>query len=113
MKYLIYFLLMSLILNYCLKNDGLVNFDVIAQLWPCYGLIALTFIFFAGAFLLFISTLCNEFSVNEEDRIRVSDSIEERQMFTCTVATCLLFHSGYYLAFSIIGFMALLREVKE
>jgi hypothetical protein len=34
-------------------------------------------------------------------------------MFNCTVATGLLIHSGYYLSFSILGFMALLREIKE
>ena len=34
-------------------------------------------------------------------------------MFTCTVASGMLIHSGYYMGFSIIGFMALLKEIKE
>lgn len=38
---------------------------------------------------------------------------EEGALFTCTTSTGLLLNSGYYLGFSIIGFMALLKEVKE
>ena len=34
-------------------------------------------------------------------------------MFTCTVASGILIHGGYYMGFSIIGFMALLKEIKE
>ncbi len=33
-------------------------------------------------------------------------------MFTCTVASGMLIHAGYYMGFSIIGFMALLKEIK-
>jgi hypothetical protein len=34
-------------------------------------------------------------------------------MFTCTVASGMLIHAGYYMGFSIIGFMALLKEIKD
>ena len=34
-------------------------------------------------------------------------------MFTCTVATGLMVNSCYFMGFSIVGFMALLKEVKE
>jgi hypothetical protein len=57
---------MALVLNYSLKLDGYVKFDPIAQLWPCYCLIAISFIFFAAAVLIFISTMCNEFSMIDE-----------------------------------------------
>lgn len=58
-RYLVQLLLINLAFNFSLKADELINFDVIAILWPCYGLIALSFIFFAASFLLFISSACN------------------------------------------------------
>jgi len=33
-------------------------------------------------------------------------------MFTCTVASALFVHAAYYMGFSIIGFVALLKEIK-
>jgi len=92
-----------------LQADNYVKFDVIALLWPCYGLIALTFIFFAGSLLLFISTACNQFS---SDGGGSESDTDHQQVFTCTVATTLLVNSGFFLAFSIVGFMTLLQEAK-
>ncbi len=34
-------------------------------------------------------------------------------MFTCTVACGMLIHAGYYMGFSIVGFMALRKEIKD
>ena len=57
---------MSLVLNYCLKLDNFLNFDPIAQLWHCCCLIAITFIFFSASVLIFISTMCNEFTMIDD-----------------------------------------------
>jgi hypothetical protein len=38
---------------------------------------------------------------------------EEGSLFTCTTSTGLMLNSGYFLGFAIVGFMALLKDVKE
>ena len=63
---------------------------------------------FAASILIFISTLCNEFSFMDERRT----GNEGQQMFTCAVATAMMVNAGYYMGFSVVGFVALLREVK-
>ena len=97
-----------------MKMDEFINFDIIAVLWPCYGLIAMTFIFFAASFLLFISSTCTQFSghANEEINSDLEDSMKGT-LFNCTITTGLLLNSGYFLAFSIVGFIALLKDLRE
>lgn len=66
LKFIFQFLALNLILNFSLKADDYYSFDAIAFLWPCYGYIAITFIFFIGSFLLFIGAACNSFNSLED-----------------------------------------------
>jgi hypothetical protein len=59
LNYLIHFLLINLIINFCLKKDKFFKFELIALLWPFYGLLALFFILFMGSFIIFMSTVCS------------------------------------------------------
>ncbi len=47
---------------------------MIAILWPFYGFIALSFIFFLGGVMLVIGSACNSFGPYEENIIERSDS---------------------------------------
>ena len=47
-------LITNLVINFSLKKDKVFDLDVIALLWPCYGFIAITFIFFLGSLLVFL-----------------------------------------------------------
>ena len=60
-KWVYQVLAVNLAVNLALKWDSYYVFDVIALLWPCYGFIALSFIFFIATLLLFIGSACNEF----------------------------------------------------
>jgi hypothetical protein len=58
-KYLVQLMIINIVLNFSLQADNLVNFSPIALLWPCYGLIAISFLFFAVSLLLFINAACS------------------------------------------------------
>ena len=65
-KFLFQLLVGNLVLNMSIRADEYFNFDVIGLLWPCYGFIAMTFIFFIGGLLLFIGSACNNIGYEEE-----------------------------------------------
>lgn len=111
-QYILNLLIICLVVNYCIRRDGYANLDVIAHLWPCYGLIALSFVLFAAGILLFISTACNHFTgdEDEEDPRYIDD---DTGTMSCSVATGIFLNTSYFLAFTILGFMALLKEVKN
>ncbi len=112
-KYLTNLFLIALVINYSIRYDGFAKLDVISHLWPCYGLIAMTFVFLAAGILLFISTACNHFTGEDEDDGPSYITNDETASMSCTVSTGILLNTAYYLAFSILGFMALLREIKN
>lgn len=93
-------------LNFCLQADALVSFTPVALLWPCYGLIALTFLFFAVSLLLFISAACSQFTGGDFE-------VEPEQTLTCTTSTAFFLNASFFMAFSIVGFMVLLSIVKD
>lgn len=104
--------LAALIINYSIKEDSYAEMDVISHLWPCYGFIAMTFIFFAAALLLFISTACSHFTGDDDEDVPNYIANDESSSMTCSVSTGILLNTAYYLGFSVLGFMALLREDK-
>jgi hypothetical protein len=106
-------MLIALVINYSIRHDGYANLDMISHLWPCYGLIAMTFVFFAAGVLLFISTACNHFTGKDEDDGPNYIINDESASMSCSVSTGILLNSAYYLGFSIFGFMALLRELRD
>jgi hypothetical protein len=55
-------LVIGLVVTLSLKADGFLKLEPIALLWSCYGLIALTLLFFAATLLLFIGIACNQVS---------------------------------------------------
>jgi hypothetical protein len=59
LQYMFILLLVALLLNFSIKLDHYYDFDIIALLWPCYGYIAISFIFLIGSILLFIGAACN------------------------------------------------------
>jgi hypothetical protein len=59
-------MIIALIVNYSVREDKYGQMEVIAHLWPCYGLIALTFVFFAAGTLIFMSTACNHFTGDDD-----------------------------------------------
>ena len=105
-------MLIVLVFNYSIRFDGYAIMDVIAHLWPCYGLIAMNFVFFAAGLLLFISTGCNHFTGDDDDGPSYISNDETAHM-SCSVATGILLNTAYYLGLSILGFMILLREIKN
>lgn len=99
-----------LILNFSLRADDYVTFDVIALLWPCYGLIALTFIFFAASLLLFVSSACNQMTSLDEGSFYSSGVLghghdRSGSVFNCTTSSGLLLNCSFFLGFSIVGFI--------
>eukprot|EP00347_Sterkiella_histriomuscorum_P003076 403365681 len=136
-KFVFLTFLFCLILNYNLENDEFFDFDIIVLLWPLYGLIAMTFIFFMGSLLLFIGSLCNSFQVQSSDqeyKLKIQAKVlkekgliqnikqfeqrnkllvERDQTFTCSVAFWILINCGYFLTFSVIGFLILLKEGRD
>ncbi|CDW73671.1 UNKNOWN [Stylonychia lemnae] len=113
-------------------RDGIFEFDVIVLLWPCYGFIAMTFIFFMGSLLLFVGSLCSQHSQNSDEYdyhqkyqnqvlrdngIKVQEGQsrlpEKDQTFSCSVAFWIMSNCGYFLTFSIMGFFILLKQQKE
>jgi hypothetical protein len=105
-------MLVFLIVNFSINEDGYAKLDIITQLWPCFGMIAMTFVFFASGILLFISTACNHFTGDEDDDGPNYITNDESASMTCSVSTGILLNTAYYLGFTILGFMALLKEVK-
>jgi hypothetical protein len=70
------------------------------------------FVLFSAGILLFISTLCNYFTGYDEDGgPRYFD--EEQGSMNCSVATAIFLNASFFLAFAVLGFMALLKEVKN
>ena len=110
LKFLFQVLFTNLIVNFSVRGDGYAQFDAIALLWPCYGFIALTFIFFAASLMLFISSACNQLTGQEEEP---ESGEEDGALFTCTISTGLFLNASFFMGFAIVGFMSLLREVKE
>lgn len=114
-KYLYMVFILILILNFSLRADEYVSFEVIALLWPCYGLIALTFIFFAASLLLFVSSACNQMTSMDEGSFYSNGVFgHERSgsVFNCTTSSGLLMNCSYFLGFSIVGFISLLKEIR-
>ena len=87
--------------------------EPIVHFWPCYGMIAMTFVFFAAGVLLFISTACSHFTGEDDDDGPNYIANDETSQMTCSVSTAILLNTAYYLGFSVLGFMVLLREMKN
>ena len=66
-KYLTDVMLIALIVNFSIREDGYAHLDAIVHFWPCYGLISITFVFFAAGILVFISTACSYFTGDEDN----------------------------------------------
>ena len=107
-RFLLHLLLTNLVINLSLSYDSFFDFDSVALLWPCYGLLALTFIFFIAALLLFLGSACSSFShqATHDDGF---DTDKKDTTFTCGISSILFLHSSHYLASSVLGFMILLQ----
>lgn len=110
-KFLVNLLFVNLIINLSLSYDNFFVFDSVALLWPCYGFLALTFIFFIATLLLFLGSACSSFSREESIGFELDD--KKDITFTCGISSLLLLHASHYLTSSVLGFMILLQQVKD
>ena len=111
-KFLFQLLISCLLINLCMTADSLVELDVVALLWPCYGLIAITSMFFIGALLLFIGSLCTTMASRRESNSfgsGVSAKTQNNQAIGSLVITFWIFlNCSFLLIFSVVGFVILL-----
>jgi hypothetical protein len=110
MKFMGQFLFVNLVIDISLKVDNYLDIDMIAILWPFYGFIAISFIFFLGGVMLLIGTACNSFAPYEEIIIERNEnnSKVEKSTFNLSSTFWILINATSFLALSVVGFIILL-----